>query len=108
MAPDSENWTKYDAALKQFNDDVGKLVATDLNAAGDTAAVTKTIYHYTDVTSALAIIEGGHFWFTERAHLNDTLELQYGLRIAQEMFDDAVKAAGMAVPQSAADHLMGE
>jgi hypothetical protein len=69
---------------------------------------TKTIYHYTDVASALAIIETGHFWFTERAHLNDTLELQYGLRIAHEMFETAVRAAGSTVPQDAPEHLIGE
>jgi hypothetical protein len=83
-------------------------VADDLNAAGDTAAEVQTIYHYTDVASALAIITSGHFWFTERAHLNDTLELQYGLRIGHEMFDAAVKAAGDVVPRDAPEHLMGE
>jgi hypothetical protein len=108
MAPDSERWEKHEAGLEQFKTDIGELVADDLNAAGDTAAETHTIYHYTDVASALAIIETGHFWFTERAHLNDTLELQYGLRIGHEMFDAAVKAAGPAVPQGAADHLMDE
>jgi hypothetical protein len=108
MAPDSEQWKEHDAGLEQFKTDIGELVADDLNVAGDTAAETQTIYHYTNVASALAIIETGHFWFTERAHLNDTLELQYGLRIGHEMFDAAVKAAGPTVPQGVADHLMGE
>jgi hypothetical protein len=108
MAPDTERWEEHDAALKQFSREIGDRVADDLNAAGDTAAEVQTIYHYTDVASALAIITSGHFWFTERAHLNDTLELQYGLRIGHEMFDAAVKAAGDVVPRDAPEHLMGE
>jgi Protein of unknown function (DUF2971) len=108
MAPDGERWEEHDAGLEEFKAHIGELVADDLNAAGNSAAETQIIYHYTDVASALAIIETGHFWFTERAHLNDTLELQYGLRIGHEMFEAAVKAAGATVPQGAADHLMGE
>ena len=108
MAPDTERWEEHDAALEQFNKEIGDIVADDLNAASDTAAEVQTIYHYTDVASALAIIESGHFWFTERAHLNDTLELQYGLRIGHEMFDAAVKAAGDVVPREAPEHLIGE
>jgi len=108
MIPDSERWDEHDARLDEFKADIEKLTADDVSAAGDAAAETQTIYHYTGVASALAIIETGHFWFAERAHLNDTLELQYGLRIGHEMFDAALKSAGPTVPQGAADHLMGE
>jgi hypothetical protein len=104
----AEKWDEHDAALEQFKTEVGKLVGDDLDAARDSAAETKVVYHYTDVASALAIVQGGHLWFTERAHLNDTLELQYGLRIAHEMFESAVKAAGAVVPQSVPEHMMGE
>src|SRR5882724_1139744 len=76
MAQHSETWDEADAGLEEFKTDIMSLVADDLKAAGDAPAETQTIYHYTDVTSALAIVETGHFWFTERAHLNDTLELQ--------------------------------
>src|ERR1700722_9718915 len=101
MATDNERWEEHDAALERFSGEIGNLVADDLTAASDTAAEVETIYHYTDIAGALAIIESGHFWFTERAHLNDTLELQYGLRISYEMFDAAVKAAGDVVPRDA-------
>jgi hypothetical protein len=108
MATDNEQWEKHNAALNQFKTNIGELIARDLGTAGDTAPETQTIYHYTDVASALAIIQTGHFWFTERVHLNDTLELQYGLQIGQEMFSAALRAAGPTVPQSAAEHLMAE
>lgn len=108
MASESEHWDEHDAALKRFKTDIEKLAADDLKAAADTAAETPIIYHYTDVASALAILRTGHFWFTERVHLNDTLELQYGLRIAHEMFDTSIKAAGPTVPLSAADHFIRE
>jgi hypothetical protein len=61
MAPDTERWEEHDAALKQFSKEIGDLVADDLNAASDAAAEVQTIYHYTDVASALAIIESGRF-----------------------------------------------
>lgn len=108
MASDNEQWKQHDAALDKFKTEVGELTRDDLNAAGETSSQAQTIYHYTDVRSALAIIESGHFWFTERAHLNDTLELQYGLRIGLEVFEEAVRKAGPTVPQQAADHLMRE
>jgi hypothetical protein len=80
MASDNEQWQELDAALDKFNTEISELTGDDLNASGETSFQAQTIYHYTDVRSALAIIESGHFWFTERAHLNDTLEVQYGLR----------------------------
>jgi hypothetical protein len=108
MPPVSEQWKEHDAGLERFKTDIGDLIAHDLEAAGNTAAEAQTIYHYTDVASALAIIETGNFWFTERVHLNDTLELQYGLQIGHEMFEAAVKAAGPGVSVGVADHLMSE
>lgn len=108
MAADTEQWEEQEAAFKKFKADIEYLVSDDIKVAGDTATETRTIFHYTGVAGALAIIETGHLWFTERAHLNDTLELQYGLRIGHEMFDAAVKAAGPTVPQSASEHFLGE
>ncbi len=108
MASDHEQWEQHDASFDKFKTEIAELTGDDLNAAGETSPQAQTIYHYTDLRSALAIIESGHFWFTERAHLNDTLELQYGLRIGHEMFEEAVRKAGPTVPQQVADHLMGE
>jgi Protein of unknown function (DUF2971) len=108
MAANNEQWEHHDAAFEKFKAEIGQLIENQLNAAGETSSQAQTIYHYTDVRSALAIIESGHFWFTERAHLNDTLELQYGLRIGHQMFEAAVRKAGPTVPQQAPDHLMGE
>jgi hypothetical protein len=107
MTPD-EDWKQSDSELDKFKSEIGNLIANDLKVAGDAAPPTETIYHYTDVKSALSIIESGHFWFTERSHLNDTLELQYGLRIGFELFEKAVREAGSGVPQQAAEHLRGE
>jgi hypothetical protein len=108
MASDHEKWEQYDAAFDKFKAEIGELTGDDLNAAGETSSQAQTIYHYTDVRSALLIIESGNFWFTERAHLNDTVELQYGLRIGHEMFAEAARRAGPTVPQQVADHLAGE
>lgn len=108
MVADNEQWEQHDAAFERYKAEIEKITGDDLKTAEDTSPRTGTIYHYTDVSSALAIIESGKLWFTERAHLNDTLELQYGLRIGHEMFEKAVRSAGATVPQQAADHLMGE
>jgi hypothetical protein len=108
MVSDKEQWEERDAAFNEFKAGIEEHSKTDLNAAAETSSQAQTIYHYTDVRSALAIIESGHFWFTERAHLNDTLELQYGLRIGHEMFEEAARNAGPTVPQQTADHFKGE
>jgi hypothetical protein len=108
MVSDYEQWEERDAALNEFKAGIEEHSKADLKAAAETSSEAKTIYHYTDVRSALSIIESGHFWFTERAHLNDTLELQYGLRIGHEMFQEAARNAGPTVPQQAADHFKGE
>ncbi len=108
MASDTEQWEQHDAALEEFKTEISGLTSDDLATADQTSSKAQTIYHYTDVRSALAIIESGHFWFTERTHLNDTLELQYGLRIGHQMFEEAAKVAGPTVPQQTAEHLIGE
>ena len=108
LPADNEHWERHNAEFDTFKSEVSKLIEDDLKVAGDTSIQAQTIYHYTDVRGALAIIESGHLWFTERAHLNDPIELQYGLRIGHEMFEEAVKRAGPTVPQQTANHLMEE
>jgi hypothetical protein len=108
MASNKEQWEQHDAAFSNFQDKIGKLTLDDLDPAQAASPQEQTIFHYTDVRGALAIIESGHLWFTERAHLNDTVELQYGLRIGHEMLEGEVRKAGPRVPQQLADHLMGE
>jgi hypothetical protein len=108
MSDNDEQWAEHDAALNQLKEKLADRVGNDLNASGDTTLHASTVFHYTDVRSALAIAQSGHFWFTERAHLNDTLELQYGLRIAHEMFSLMIREAGPTVPPDAPAHLMGE
>lgn len=45
---------------------------------------TATIYHYTNVTGALAILRSGRLWFTERVHLNDPSEVVHSIEIARK------------------------
>jgi hypothetical protein len=108
MPADTEVWDERNAAFDRFKNEVARLVGEDLNAAGDHAASAATVYHYTNARNALSILRSGRFWFTERAHLNDTSEVQHGFRIAHEMFKEALEKAGPVAPQQAADHLMGE
>lgn len=48
----------------------------------------ESVHHYTNGDGALAILERGHLWFTERAHLNDPSEVSHGIGIAQEILRD--------------------
>lgn len=43
------------------------------------------VHHYTSIKAAMNILEGGKFWFTERAHLNDPSEVQFGIDIAESI-----------------------
>ena len=103
-----EDFTVHNAELAQLRKDIWELVQKDLGNADDRATKQETIYHYTDVRSALEILKSGHLWFTERAHLNDTLEVQYALKVATDMLGDAARAAGPGVPSQIAEHLWGE
>ena len=47
-----------------------------------------TIYHYTSADSALKILKSGKLWFTERAHLNDPSEIQFGIKIAARIAEE--------------------
>src|SRR5205807_711361 len=40
--------------------------------------------------------------------LNDPIEIQYGLRIAHQLFDQAASMRGAAISKDAASHLKGE
>jgi hypothetical protein len=81
--------------LEAFRDRVSTLVRNDLEAAErDTSNQQKTMYHYTDVKGTLGILESGELWFPERAHLNDPVEIKYGLRIAHELFEKSLQDSG--------------
>lgn len=98
---------QFNASLAQFKNKLFNRLQDDFRAIQTTAPTAATIYHYTDLGSALKVIETKQFWFTERAHLNDTLELQYGLAIAQEIFDAAANDAP-DILKPAADQLKEE
>ncbi len=95
-------------ALSAFREKISSMIIIDLQAVGGITPHQPTIYHYTDVRGALGILESGELWFTERAHLNDPVEIQYGLSIAHELFQTAVQSRGAAIPKEAASHLTGE
>jgi Protein of unknown function (DUF2971) len=108
MIQRAEQWTEHYSALELFKAEMMTLAKKDLEEACAGAVSTSKIWHYTDVAGAMAIIESGRLWFTERAHLHDTLELRHGVRIAQQMFDASVQQIRPNVPQSVTDHLMEE
>jgi hypothetical protein len=105
---EQEDWIEADRALDTFKRDVESWVFNDLNAAGDAVQHQPTIYHYTDASGALEILRTGRLWFTERAHLNDPVEVQYGLNVGHELFETAANLRGEAVPKDASLHLKGE
>jgi Protein of unknown function (DUF2971) len=108
MVENKEQWAEHYLALELFKAEIIALAKKDIEDAGAGAASTSKIWHYTDVAGALAIIESGKLRFTERAHLNDTLELRHGLRIAQQMFDAGVRQLRPDIPQSVTDHFSQE
>jgi len=104
----SDSWHAADTKLETFGQKVEAQVSEDLRAAEGVAASQSTIYHYTDIQGALGILESGKLWFTERAHLNDPIEIQHGLRIAHRLFEQAAGLRSAAIPREAASHLKGE
>jgi len=82
-----EDWGEADTELGRLRDAINLQISDDFRDFDSDGIPQQTIYHYTSVKSALGIIQSGRFWFTERAHLNDPVEIQYGLRIAHELFE---------------------
>ena len=104
----AEDWAATEQALLEaLRNRVDKLIDHDFKVAGSTAD-PQTIYHYTDVKGALGIITTGRLWFTERAHMNDPVEIKFGLDTAHELFEIAANNRGPAIPKDAASHLKGE
>jgi DUF2971 family protein len=102
------DWSGADRALDAVKEKVASMISNDLRGAEDNIDYQPTIYHYTDVKGALGILKTGHLWFTERSHLNDPVEIRYGLEIAHELFETAAKNRGAKIPREAASHLKGE
>ena len=103
-----EDWAEADKELDAFRVFVDSQTNRDFRDTAVTPAPQSTIYHYTDVKSALAILQRGQLWFTERAHLNDPVEIRYGLDIGHRLFEIAANDRGSAIPRGAAAHLRGE
>jgi Protein of unknown function (DUF2971) len=103
-----DDWTEADQALKAYRSDVESLIRRDLADASDAATYQTTIYHYTDTRGVLGILQTGRLWFTERAHLNDPVEIKYGLDVAHELFAIAANNRSETIPKDATLHLKGE
>jgi hypothetical protein len=101
-----EDWTEADQALDALKEKINALIYKDLTSAAS-IPFQDTIYHYTDVKGVLGILEAGRLWFTERVHLNDPVEIRYGVDIAHQLFK-AAAARGRLIPENAASHLKGE
>jgi len=78
--------------LQDFESHIRSMVTNDLQEVEATRLCRQpTIYHYTDVKGALAILASRELWFTERIHLNDTEEMTHGLRVATEILVERAK-----------------
>jgi len=107
MTPE-EDWLEADHALETFKENVASAIDHDLREAAENIKHQPTVYHYTDLKGALGILQTGQLWFTERAHVNDPVEIQYGLDVAHGLFATAARSRGAAIPVEAASHLKGE
>jgi hypothetical protein len=87
-----------DEALQAFGDRVSSMIGEDIEAAGRYTPYQPTIFHYTDVKGALGILQSGELWFTECAHMNDPIEIQYGLRIARDLFGRTAQRRNPRIP----------
>jgi hypothetical protein len=103
-----EDWSEAEQALRTFIEELDLLISEDFLEAEHGTPYQPIIYHYTNVSGALGILQTGHLWFAERAHLNDPVEIRYGVNIARELFERAVNNRGIGVPKDIASHLQGE
>jgi hypothetical protein len=89
--------------LEAFKNQVESMVTADLETAeSNHLSQQATLCHYTDVKGALGILQSGKLWFTERAHVNDTVEMSYGLSVAQKLF---AKSRSEPIPEIMVSHL---
>ena len=88
--------------------EVASLIEKDVQDAEGIAPCPPIVYHYTDVMGALGILQSGRLWFTERAHMNDPVEIRYGLDTAHKLFQTVANNRSAAVPKDIASHLRGE
>lgn len=86
-----------------------KILADQIEAIHDKLVISyldnirtesETLYHYTTLESAHAIISSGQIRFTNALYLNDPTEITNGLEIAERVFSKLItqyKTAGLAV-----------
>lgn len=43
-------------------------------------SMTQRVWHYTDASAAIGILTHGRLWATSMAHLNDSAEIEYGIK----------------------------
>src|SRR5580658_2944031 len=104
----TEDWIEADQLLDEFRSEVRSLIAADFKAAELRSPYQSTIYHYTNVKGALSILQSGHLWFTERIHMNDPVEIKYGLDTGHQLFQSAANNEGEPIPNEASMHLNAE
>jgi hypothetical protein len=86
---------------------VNALIHDDFRVAAETVAHQPTIFHYTDVKGALGIMQTGRLWFTERAHLNDPVEIEYGLIPNPEKNDPSIPPVMPGLDPAICDSISG-
>jgi hypothetical protein len=102
-----EDWTEANGALEAFEANVNALIHDDFRVAAETVAHQPTIFHYTDVKGALGIMQTGRLWFTGRAHLNDPVEIEYGLIPNPEKNDPSIPPVMSGLDPTICDSISG-
>jgi len=76
--------------LNRFLDRVGTRAPDLIDYPGD----LKSIYHYTDLSGLLGIIENHDLWLTNSRYSNDDEELTHGYRVAVDLIDQQLGVQG--------------
>lgn len=61
---------------------------------------TQTVYHYTNLTGMLGIIQSQAFWASHISYMNDAEEYKNGIKLCCELIDQRLKTPSLTVQQT--------
>lgn len=92
--PDWVPHSDPDAMMDEFSNRIG----TEFLVADDSDDEGTPVYHYTSLSTAKLILESNKLRLTERTHLNDPTEVQYGINLGRQLLDRACRKHSFFMP----------
>src|ERR1700722_13933656 len=82
-------------ALRPFLGSIGSTVGPELILSPG-----KDLFHYTDLSGLLGMLQQGDLWLTHSRYSNDEEEMAHGQRVVSDAIADELKQAAADVPRT--------